>query len=252
MKTFLYERVIIMKKLIETILQTCLSFFSILFIARILGRQQVAQLTVHEYINGITFGSIAATLATDLNERTWVHLVGLFLFGGLTYLTTYICLKNRPASKIIQGEPVLVVQDGHILEKNLSRFHYTVDDLTHLLRKKDVVNVLDVKYAILETTGEISVVKVAQKENVKAGDMFLHTTQEELNTDIIVTGNIIYNNLKKRNLSFEWLMKELKRLGVKDIKDIYYATIDNNNEIYIDYLNDNLNNPVDITETENL
>lgn len=240
-----------MDKLIETVLQTLLSFFSILFIARILGRQQVAQLTMHEYINGITFGSIAATLATDLNERTWVHLVGLFIFGGLTLLMSYISLKNRAASKILQGEPILVIQDGHILEKNLLRFHYTVDDLNHLLRKKDVFNIMDVKYAILETTGEISVVKVAQKENVKAGDMFLHTTQEELSTEIIVTGNIINQNLKKRNVTFEWLMGELKRLGVKDIKDIYFATLDNNNHIYIDYKNDNLNTPVDITETEN-
>lgn len=237
-----------MGKLIETIIQTLLSFFSILFITRILGRQQVAQLTVHEYINGITFGSIAATLATDLNENTWVHLIGLFLFGALTYLMSYISLKNRSASKVIQGEPILVIQDGHILEKNLSRFHYTVDDLTHLLRKKDVFNVSDVKYAILETTGEISVVKVAQKENVKVGDMSLNTNQEELNTDIIVTGNIIYENLKKRNLSSKWLMGELKKLRVKDIKDIYYAALDNNNQIYLDYLDDNLNNPIDITE----
>lgn len=237
-----------MGKLIETIIQTLLSFFSILFITRILGRQQVAQLTVHEYINGITFGSIAATLATDLNENTWVHLIGLFLFGALTYLMSYISLKNRSLSKVIQGEPILVIQDGHILEKNLSRFHYTVDDLTHLLRKKDVFNVSDVKYAILETTGEISVVKVAQKENVKVGDMSLNTNQEELNTDIIVTGNIIYENLKKRNLSSKWLMGELKKLRVKDIKDIYYATLDKNNQIYLDYLDDNLNNPIDITE----
>lgn len=241
-----------MTKLIETIIQTLLSFFSILFITRILGRQQVAQLTVFEYINGITFGSIAATLATDLNERTWVHLVGLFLFGILTYLMSYISLKNRSVSKVIQGEPILVIQDGHILEKNLSRFHYTLDDLTHLLRKKDVFNITDVKYAILETTGEISIVKMAQKENVKVGDMFLNTNQEELTTDIIVTGNIIYENLKKRNVSVKWILEQLKMMGVKDIRDIYYATLDKNNKIYIDNYDDNLSNPVDITETENL
>jgi uncharacterized membrane protein YcaP (DUF421 family) len=143
---------------------------------------------------------------------------------------------------------VLVIQDGRILEKNLSRFHYNVDDLTHLLRQKDVFNILDVKYAILENTGEISILKVAGKENVKVEDMNLKIDQEELITDIIVTGVIIYDNLKKRNVSVKWLTSQLKMMGVKDIKDIYYATLDKDKKIYIDYYSDNLPNPVDITE----
>lgn len=237
-----------MKDIIDIGLQTLIAFFAILFITRILGRQQVAQLTVYEYINGITFGSIAANMATDLSESTWGHVVGLFLFGALTYIIGYISKKKRSFSKVVQGEPILVIQDGHILEKNLSRFHYTVDDLTHLLRKKDIFNILDVKYAILENTGEVSVLKVAGKENVTVEDMNLQTTQEELITDIIVTGVIIYENLKKRNISVKWLTGQLKMMGVKDIKDIYFATLDKDKKIYIDYYSDNLTNPVDITE----
>jgi uncharacterized membrane protein YcaP (DUF421 family) len=237
-----------MNNVIDIFLQTLIAFFSILFITRILGRQQVAQLTVYEYITGITFGSIAATVATDLGQSTWGHIVGLFLFGALTLLIGYISRKNRSFSKVVQGEPVLVIQDGHILEKNLSRYHYTVDDLTHLLRIKDVFNITDVKYGILETTGELSILKVAEKENIKVEDMNLKTTQEELVTDIIVTGIIIYDNLKKRGISMKWLTSQLKMMGVKDIKDIYYATLDKDKKIYIDYFDDNLNNPVDITE----
>lgn len=237
-----------MSELINITLQTLIAFFAILFITRLLGRQQVAQLTVYEYINGITFGSIAATLATDLDQPLWGHLVGLFLFGGLTLLIGYIAKKQRTFSKVIQGEPILVIQDGHIFEKNLSRFHYTVDDLTHLLRKKDVFNIHDVKYAILETTGELSILKIAEKENVKVADLNLKTDQEELETDIIVTGIIIYENLKKRNISVKWLTSQLKMMGVREIKDIYYATLDKDKKIYIDYYSDNLTNPVDITD----
>jgi uncharacterized membrane protein YcaP (DUF421 family) len=243
--------VVILRVLIEVVFQTFLSFFSIFIIARILGRQQVAELTFHEYINGITFGSIAAALATDLDGKSWPHLVGLILFGALTYLMSYISMKSRRAAKFLQGEPVLVVQDGHILEKNLSKFNYTVDELTHLLRKKDTFNITDVKYAILETTGELSVLKIAGKENVKVEDLNLSVKQEELVTDIIVTGNIVYENLGKRNVSSKWLLSQLKMMGVKDIKDIYYATLDKDNTIYIDYVNDKLQKPADITDTNN-
>lgn len=239
-----------MKTFAEVAIQTFLAFFAILFITRLLGRQQVAQLTLHEYINGITFGSIAATLATDVNQKTWSHLLGLFLFGGLTFLVSFISQKSRNISKIIQGEPIIVIQDGIILEKNLARYHYTIDDLNHLLRKKDVFNITDVKYAILETTGELSVVKIARKENVKAEDMAIQPKQEELLTDIIVTGNIIYENLRKRNLSVKWLVRQLNMMGVKNIKDIFYATVDSENQLYIDRMEDMLPAPADMSEHE--
>lgn len=241
-----------MKTFIEVAIQTVLSFFSILFIARLLGRQQVAQLTLHEYINGITFGSIAATLATDTNQKTWSHLLGLILFGILTYIISLVTIKSRKVSKIIQGEPVIVIQDGKILEKNLLRFHYTIDDFNHLLRKKDVFDITDVKFGILETTGEINVVRKAQKENIKAEDMEIQPKQTELLTDIIVTGNIIYENLRKRKLSVKWLVGQIHMMGIKDIKDIFFASIDSNNKLFIDRIEDMLPKPTDITEHKDI
>lgn len=123
-----------LKVICEIGIQTLLAFFSIWFITRILGRKQIAQLTVYEYINGITFGSIAATLATDLNQRTWHHLIGLFLFGILTWGMSYISLKNDGINQLLQGEPVIVIEDGKILEKNLKRCLYSINDLLEQLR----------------------------------------------------------------------------------------------------------------------
>lgn len=239
-----------MKILIEVFLQTILAFFSIFFITRIIGRQQVAQLTLFDYINGITFGSIAATLATDLNQRTWHHIWGLFLFGALTYLMAYIRLKYWPISKIIQGEPVVVIKDGHILEKNLERFSYTVDDLTHLLRKKDVFDIESIEYGILETTGEISVLKKSSQKTITAEDLNLQVKQEELPTEIIVMGNILYENLTKRNITAKWLIDQLQMMNIKDIREIYYASIDANLHIYIDRFEDHFHNSEDITEEQ--
>lgn len=228
-----------MKLVLEIILQTLLAFFSILFITRILGRQQVAQLTVHEYINGVTFGSIAATLATDVNQRTWQHLIGLFLFGLLTFLMSYISLKNIDVARVLQGEPIVVIQDGKILEKNLKKFFYTIDDLNHLLRKKDVFNISDVKYGILETTGELSIIKIGTKVNPTTEDFGIVGKQEEILVEVIVAGNVIYDNLRQQNLTMKWLIDQLKMKGVDDIRDIFYATVDSNNRLYIDKMEDN-------------
>lgn len=237
-----------MKVFFEIVLQTLLAFFSILFITRILGRQQISQLTVHEYINGITFGSIAATLATDVNQRTWQHLIGLFLFGGLTFLFSYIVTKNRTIAKVVQGEPVVVIQDGKILEKNLETFHYTVDDLFAMLRKKDVFDINSVRYGILENSGELSVIKVATKENAKVDDLNIIPKQEDLPTEVIVMGNIIYENLRKRNLPMKWLVDQLKMKAVTDIRDVYYASVDANNQLYVDKVEDHLRHERKIRE----
>ena len=229
-----------MKIAIEVGLQTILSFFSILFITRILGRQQLSQLTMQEYINGITFGSIAATLATDINQRTWQHLIGLFLFGILTFLVSYISGKNIKFARIVQGEAEVVIKDGKILEKNLKRFHYTIDELYHLLRKKDVFNIEDVMYGILETTGEISVIKVANKNTVTLEDLNIKGKAEDLKSEVIVTGSIIYENLSKRNLTAKWLIGQLKVNGISDVREVFYANLDDHNKLYIDKYRDNV------------
>lgn len=229
-----------MNTTIEVVIQTILAFFSILFITRILGRQQLSQLTMQEYINGITFGSIAATLATDIDQKSWQHLLGLFLFGILTFLVSYISRKNLKLARIIQGEAELIIKDGLMLEKNLNRYNYTIDDVNHLLRKKDIFNIEDVKYGILETTGEISVIKVASKENVIAEDLNIKKDQEHIKLEIIVTGSIIYENLSKRNLNAKWLINQLKKEGIKDIREVFYANMDEKNKLYIDKYKDNI------------
>ncbi|SCZ09152.1 YetF domain-containing protein [Alkaliphilus peptidifermentans] len=241
-----------MKVGMEIVLQTLLAFFVLLFLTRVLGRQQVSQLTMHEYVNGITFGSIAATLATDLNQRTWHHLMGLILFGILTFTASYLTMKSKIVSKVLQGEPVLVIQDGKILEKNLARFQYTLEDLNILLRKKDIFNIVDVKYGILEPTGDLSVLKVAQKESVKVEDLNITPKLADLPVEVIVTGSIIYENLRKKNLTAQWLIEQLRIAGVKDIKDVFYATLDVDDNLYIDRTQDMLSDKKDISESDDV
>jgi len=213
---------------------------AILFITRILGRQQLSQLTMQEYVNGITFGSIAATLATDISQRTWQHLIGLFLFGALTYLVSYTTGKSLKLTRILEGQAELVIKDGHILEQNLKKFHYTLDELHHLLRKKDVFNINDVKYGILETTGEISVIKVSYKNNITLADLNMLGNQDSIKTEVVVTGNIIYENLVKKNLTAQWLIDQLKMYGISDIREVFYANLDDNNKLYVDKYTDNI------------
>ena len=237
-----------MKLFIEIFVQTLLAFFSILYITRLLGRQQVSQLTFHGYINGITFGSIAATLATDVNQKTWQHFLGLLLFVVLTYLVSYITLKKRSVRKVLEGEPILVIQNGQILENNMKRTRYNMDDLGVLLRQADCFTPDDVEYGILEINGLLSVIKKGEKRNVTLGDLKLPSKPETIPTELIIGGQIIYENLRKRELSGKDLINNLNMFGVNKVGEVMYATIDENGKMYVDKYDDKLKPNTDFSE----
>jgi uncharacterized membrane protein YcaP (DUF421 family) len=239
----------VIMEFLEVIIQTVLAFFTILFVTRLLGRQQISQLTLYEYINGITFGSIAANLATDLNQKTYQHLVGLVLFGALTGIVSYISLKNRPFRKVVEGEPILAIHEGKLLEQNLKKARYSVDELNELLRKKDCFNINDIQYGILEINGELSVIKKPEKDNVKIEDLAITKPKGDgIATELIIGGQIIYENLQKKNLKGKDLLKVLKNYNIKEVSEVMYCTIDTNGDFYVDKYQDNLQEKVDFSE----
>lgn len=237
-----------MKLFLEIIIQTFLAFFAILFITRILGRQQVAQLTFYEYINGITFGSIAADIATDVNENTFQYLTGLILFGILTGLVSYVSLKKRDFRKVVEGEPILVVQNGKILEDKLKRVRYSIDEINLLLRQNGCFTPNDVEYGLLEVSGELSIIKRPDKRAVTLEDLNLKGETESIPTELIIGGQILYENLNKRKLTGKDLMKKLKEKNIKRINEVMYATIDIDENLYVDKYDDEIRNSIDMSE----
>ncbi|MHB1128290.1 MAG: DUF421 domain-containing protein [Bacillota bacterium] len=234
---------------IEVIFQTLLSFAAILIYARILGKQQIGQLTFFEYINGITFGSIAAVLATDIGtNKTVTHILGLTIFAALTFGMSYISLHSRPARKLISGEPTIVVQNGKILEQNMGKMRYDVDELLMQLREKNMFNIADVEYAILEPNGSLSVLPKSQKRTVTTADLQIPTVYEGVPSEIIVDGEIIYQNLKQNNLDEKWLEGQLNAHGVTDVGQVILASLDTGGKLYVDMRNDQLQNPTDVTD----
>ena len=101
--------------------RSIISFFSLLIFARILGKEQISQLTFFDYILGITIGSIAATLSTDLSSRSWPHWIGIFVWAALGLLLEYITMRWRYVAKYLENEPTIVIMNGKIMEKTLKK-----------------------------------------------------------------------------------------------------------------------------------
>lgn len=215
-------------------LRTVLAFFAILLVTRILGKEQMGELTFYEYVTGITIGSLAADMATITIISPWVILMALVMFAALTFLMGYVSLKNRAARKLLEGEPTLVIQNGKILAKNMSRCRYNIDDMLLQLRTQGVFNVDDVEFAVLESNGQLSVLRKSHKQPVTREDLKIPSGYEGLSSEMIVDGEIIYQNLQQNNLDEAWLILELERQGIRSPKEIMLASLDTRGNLYVD------------------
>ncbi|HEX3032053.1 MAG TPA: DUF421 domain-containing protein [Bacillota bacterium] len=237
-----------MTETLEVILRTIAAFFAILLITRILSKEQVGQLTFYDYVTGITIGSMAATIAIDTNVRLLPDMAGLLVWAVLTFLMGYISLVSRPARKLLEGEPTVVVHNGKILEGNMARLRYNLDDLLIQLRNKDAFNVADVEFAVLEPNGQLSVLLKSQKRPVTPEDLRLSTQYEGITTELIEDGEIIVQNLNQLQLDQGWLMSQLNKHGVKNVGDVMFASLDSRGNLFVDLKKDRMGQVVDISD----
>ncbi len=225
-----------MQQYIQIFLQTLLSFATIFVLTKILGKQQIAEMTLFEYVNGITFGNIAGALAIDLGGNIGYFWFGLVLFGLLTLLISYLSLKSRRARKIFTGDPVIVINDGKILEGNLKKTRFTMSEIMQLLRKKSVFDLSQVQFAILENDGSLSVMLKPEFQTVTPRSLSNSNSQlPQVPMELVVDGQVIYENLRKIGQSGKWLLEQIqKQKPVRSIRDVFYAAIESNGKLYID------------------
>ena len=221
---------------------TALGSVVVLFIlTKILGNKQMSQLSMFDYINGITIGSIAAEMATSLEDDYLKPLVAMVVYAGAGFFISYITCKSIKLRRFFTGKSLILVDNGKIYEKNLLKSKLDLDDLLTQCRTSGYFNIADIQTALLETNGKISFLPKATTRPVIASDFGLSPNQEKLVANVIMDGKILQGNLKFTGNNEQWLQKQLKSQGVGNIKDVFLATCDceNNLSVYVK-LNDSM------------
>lgn len=241
-----------MNEAVVVFVRGIIAFITLLIFTRILGKQQVSQLTFFDYILGITIGSIAASLTTDLSSRAWPHWVGLATWAGAVWIVQWISMRSRAFAKYINGEPVILIMNGQLMEKNLRKIRHTVDDLLEQLRHNEIFDLGTVEFAILETNGEISVLKKSQYAPVTPNDLNIPTKYKGITTELIYDGVVIEENLQRVRLDRPWLDNQLKMLDIKSPGEVFLAQLDTQGQLYIDRYNDHLKSMADISDSHSI
>ena len=222
-----------------------ISFFTLLIFTRLLGKQQLGQITFFDYILGITIGSFAATLTIDLSSSAWPHWIGIFTWIILGVILQKISLKSKKASHYINDEPTIVIHDGKIMGDNLKSSKFTFDELLQQLRLKDIFDVNEVKLALIETNGKLSVLKTDQFQNM-VNSMNISNDNQNSSTELIFNGVIMSDNLSRFNLDNKWVCEQLSSQGINSPTEVSYAFLDSSGKLKISFFSDNIVSTKDI------
>jgi uncharacterized membrane protein YcaP (DUF421 family) len=206
-----------------------------LLLTRILGKKQLSQMTFFTYITGITLGNIAGDMVVHRDIKVIDGITGLTLWAFLRLGIEHLSVESSKARILLDGEPTIVIKNGKILEKAMASSKLNMDDLSMLLRDKNVFSVREVEYAILEPNGKLSVLKKLEEENVTKKDLQIPLNQRlYIPTELIVDGQIVRRNLKELNLSQDWLENQIKLSGAQSVEEVFFAELQSDGSVYVD------------------
>lgn len=195
----------------------------VLFImARLMGKKQISQLSFFDYIVGITIGSIAAAASVDRRIPALDAVVSMIAWTVFTLAISYLSIHSMSARRILDGTPLVLIQSGKIVEKNLKKSKLNVNDLLEELRLKDIFNIGEVDYAILETSGKLSVLKADEQKKTS------------LSANIIIDGKLMKENMQQMHIDESWLKTELAKSGIISFSEILLATCDETRTLHFD------------------
>ncbi|WP_066227480.1 DUF421 domain-containing protein [Heyndrickxia sporothermodurans] len=203
--------------------KTVVLYLVILVIFRFMGKREIGKLSVLDLVIFIMIGELAAVAIENHKEPIAHTIEPMVILLGIQVGFALISLKVPKFRQLIDGTPSIIIRKGKIDEKAMKKQRYNFDDLLMQLRQKDINNIADVEYAILETSGELSVIKKDNKKKQK----------KTFTLPLIIDGEISQENLANQNVSEIWLRRELRKRGYKDLQQISFCSFQDG-EFFID------------------
>lgn len=219
-----------------TLLNICLvSLFSLasMFVSvKIIGNRQMSELNMFDYINGITIGSIAAEMATEL-EKPYKPLIAMVVYGAISVMLSICSNKFMRVRKYINATPTILLDDGKIFRENLKKAKLDLSEFLLLCRQQGYYNLCDIQTAVFEFNGLLSVIPKSEKRPLTPEDMNLTPEKASIPTELIMDGIILSENLQRLGFDKKWLNKRLCERGFTEAKEVFFAFFDGNGEVFM-------------------
>ena len=203
------------------------SFCVLFLVAKFIGRKQISQLDFFDYITGITIGSIAAEMATEL-EEPWKPLTAMVIYGGVTLLLSVVSNKFPRTRKYLNGAPTILMDHGKLYYQNLKKAKLDLSEFMVMCRQQGYFDLTNIETAVFEYNGKLTILPVSSQRPATPKDMDLAPEQELFFTELIMDGRILEDNLKRMGLDLNWLDQQLKQRHIRSPRDVVLAVCDPN------------------------
>lgn len=223
----------IMEHLIEVIPRGLISLVILFFMTKLLGKKQVSQLSLFDYVIGISIGNFAAEITINTDVPLMNGVVAVILFGLVAYIISKLTMKSIALRRFVTGKPTVLLENGKFIYKNMYKTNFDMNDFLEECRGNGYFDVSELEYAILEANGQISFMPKPEYKPITPNDMKIKVKKQGLCANAIIDGNLMINNIENFGKTKEWFDKELKLKGYKEYEDILLATIDINEKITI-------------------
>lgn len=222
-----------LSEIYETIFRSIISLVTLFLVTKMIGKKQVSQLSLFDYVIGISIGNFAAEMSINLETNEFTGTLAVIIFGLVAYLVSWLSMKSIFLRRFFFGSPSVIIQDGKILDNEMRKCRIDLNDLLEQARIAGYFDISQIAFAVMEVNGSMSFLPKGIYEKPTVGDMNISVKKQGMLANVIIDGKIMPHNLENINKDEKWLIKEIKKQGYKDIEEILLATVDVNNEVTI-------------------
>lgn len=221
------------------------SIIALFILTKIMGYRQMSQMSMFDYINGITIGSITAEMATSLEQNFLQPLTAMIVYALAAVFLSWLTSKSIKARRLVEGAPLVLLNDGELYRENLKKAKIDVTEFLVQCRTNGYFDISKLEVAVLEGNGKISFLPKATDRPVTPSDMQLSPEQDFMVANVILDGRIMKENLKHTGKDEKWLQNQIKGQGAKKAEDVLLATCDASGKVTV-YLKEHQKEAVDV------
>lgn len=218
---------------LEVVYRTFLSALTLFLLAKAMGRKQIGELNTFDYIIGITIGSIASEMTVNSDVSLINCIVAMAVLSLIGILISYATTKSMFLRRFFTGCPIILIENGKIIEKGLNKARFDINDLLQECRINGYFDISEIAYAVMEANGRISFLLKSKYTPVTLSDMKIKASKKGLCVNLIIDGNIMMEHLKNINKDSAWLLTRLENMGYSDYSNILLASCDTKEQITV-------------------
>ena len=214
-----------------TFFRSIVLYILVLIVMRLMGKREIGQLQPFELAIAIMIADLASIPMTEIGIPIYYGIVPILGLLMMHMFISFLNMKSIKAREILCGRPSILIYRGKIIEQELKKQRFTINELEERLRGNDVFNIGDVEYAILETSGQVTVIQKPEKRNVTPEDLNITPDYEGIPYDLVVDGKVMTENLKELGKNYKWLEKQTEKFNIKP-EEALVVTLDAKGQIY--------------------